>query len=141
MAEPDDLLDKADALMARHRPARAAAEPHPDIPVLNEVVELPREADGLPVLTELVEPKPLREAQSEFAAASLAERMRASLLAVLQPEIDRLIEERLKVALEPLVTKLFEDMHRELQSIAHATLSDAIHAAVKRELDRHKAPD
>jgi hypothetical protein len=37
MAESDDLLAKADALMARHRPGQA--EPNTEIPVLDEVVD------------------------------------------------------------------------------------------------------
>ena len=53
MPEPDDLLSKADALMARHRPGRPGAEPHAEIPVLSEVVERSAARDDLPMLTEL----------------------------------------------------------------------------------------
>src|SRR5450759_1434725 len=123
MAEPEDLLSKADALMARHRPARTGAEPYAEIPVLDEVVDLLPESDDLPLLTELVEidlvdpelvePKLLREEQYDELAAS----MQASLLAALQPDIDTLIEERLKQSLAPLVERLFEDMRGALQLI------------------------
>ena len=172
MVEPEDLLGKADALMARHRPARAGAEPYGAIPVLEEVVELPAEGDDLPVLTELVEPdmvetEPVQPIQPEHwpvapvliepalvepepvppglpqedQSEALAASIRASLLAALQPEIDTLIEERLKVSLEPLVVKLFEDLRGDLQAIARGTLSDAIHTAVERELERRKTGD
>jgi hypothetical protein len=156
MAEAEeDLLGKADALMARHRPTRTGTNPYADIPMLDEVVDPAAVSDELPVLTEMIEldriatvgfasdriepgriePELLHEEQSTAPAQSL----HASLLAALRPEIDRLIEERLKQALEPLVVKLFEDLQCELQSIAHATLSEAIHTAVERELGRRRS--
>ena len=131
MAEPKDLLSKADALMARHRQARTGAEPYTEIPVLDEVVTLPRESGDLPVLTELVGPASLDEKQTKALAASI----RASLLAALQPEIDSLIEARLKEGLAPLLERVFGD----LQLMARATLSDAINTAVEQELERRKS--
>jgi len=154
MAEPEDLLSKADALMARHRPGRTGGGPYPEIPVLDEVVDFSAEVDDVPVLTELVEvdrelserepaaPEPVEPGpQHEEQLAQLAESMRATLLAELQPEIDVLIEERLKEGLAPLVEKLFEDLRGELQSISRQTLSDAVHTAVARELERRKSGD
>jgi hypothetical protein len=147
MAEPEDLLSKADALMARHRPARTGAEPYAELPLLDEVVDRAQESDDLPLLTELVEPDaiapdrvaagPLHPEQSAALAAS----MRASLLAALQPQIDSLIEKRLKESLEPLVEKLFYDLRGELQLIARDTLSDAITLAVEREIKRRESGD
>ena len=134
MAEPEDLLGKADALMARHRPSRTAAEPYAEIPVLDEVVEIPPDGDDPPVLTELVLSAPAEEEQINALAASI----RASLLAGLQPEIDSLIEERLKQALAPLVERLFNDLRGDLQLIAREILSDAIGTAVEREIERRK---
>jgi uncharacterized protein YicC (UPF0701 family) len=131
MVEPEDLLSKADALMARHRPPRTATEQYAGIPVLDEVVDMPRESDELSVLTELFGPASLDEERTEALAASI----RASLLAALQPEIDSLIEERLKEGLAPLLERLFGD----LQVMARATLGDAINAAVEQELDRRKS--
>jgi hypothetical protein len=135
MAEPEDLLSKADALMARHRPARTGAEPYAGIPVLDEVVNLPRESDNPPVLTELAGPGPLDEEQIEALAASI----RAWLLAALQPEIDTLIEERLKQGLAPRVERIFDDLRGDLQQIAREILSDTINTAVEQELDRRKS--
>jgi uncharacterized protein YicC (UPF0701 family) len=133
MVEPDDLLSKADALMARHRQPRTAADSYAEIPVLDEVVDPPGASDELSVLTELFERAPLDEERTEALAASI----RASLLAALQPEIDSLIEERLKEGLAPLHEKLFGD----LQLVARATLSDAINTAVAEELERRKSGD
>jgi hypothetical protein len=134
MAEPEDLLSKADALMARHRPARTGAEPYSEFPVLDDVVDLSRVSDDLPVLTELVGTAPLDRAQTEALAASI----RASLLAALQPEINSLIEARLKEDLAPRVEKLFGELRGDLQLIAREILSDAVNIAVERELDRRK---
>ena len=134
-SEPEDLLSKADALMARHRAPRTAAEPYAAIPVLDEVVDLRPDGDDLPVLTERVLTAPQDEEQIKALAASIG----ASLLAGLQPEIESLIEERLKESLAPLVERLFDDLRGDLQLIAREILSDAIHAAVEQELNRRKS--
>lgn len=145
MADPQDLLGKADALMARQRPGRVIAASYPEIPVLDEVVDIPA-ADNLPVLTDMIEPDRVAAELSksgriepalphEEQYEELTRGMRESMLAALQPEIDRLIEERLKESLEPLVEKLFNELRGELQLIAHDTLSAAIHTAVERKLE------
>jgi len=134
MVEPDDLLGKADALMARHHPGRAAATPYSEIPVLDEVVDFPAENDDLPLLTELFLPAALNKAQTDALAVSI----RASLLEELQPRIDALIEERLKDGLEPLVERMFEDLRGELQRVAREILNDATRTAVEQELERRK---
>jgi hypothetical protein len=132
--EPDDLLSKADALMARHHPGRAAAAPYAEIPVLNEVVGYAPGKDDVPLLTEYAAPPQASEEQIK----ALAQSVRAALLDTLQPEVDALIEEHLKDALAPLVETMFEDLRAKLQSIAREILADAVHAAVEQELDRRK---
>jgi hypothetical protein len=134
MAEPEDLLSKADALMARHRPARTGAEPYAEIPLLDEVVDLPPDGDDLPVLTELVLSAPPDEEEIKALAASI----RASLLAALQPEIDTLIEERLKAGLPPLIERMFHEVRDELQIVTREVLGEAIRTAVQQELGRRK---
>ena len=133
-SEPDDLLSKADALMARHHPGRAPAAQYAEIPVLDEVVDLAPEADDLPLLTEYVLPA----APDEEQIRALADGIRSSLLAGLQPEIDALIDERLKQSLSPLIERMFEELRGDLQLIARELLGDAIRAAVEQELDRRK---
>ena len=135
MAEPEDLLGKADALMARHRPPRTTGEPHAGIPVLDEVVELPPDGDDLPVLTELVLSAPAVDEHIETLAANI----RASLLARLQPEIDALIERRIKVVLPPPVESVLHELRGDLRLAAREVLDDAIHAAVEQELDRRRS--
>ncbi len=153
MADSEDLIGKADALMARHRPGRAGGEPISGIPVLQEVVDLAPASDDVPVLTEMVEvgvhdlplPAPTTSASvaaelpHEQQAAALSQNLRSSLLAALQPEIDSLIEERLKQSLEPLVERLFNDLRDDLQSIARDTLRDAITTAVESEIGRRRS--
>ena len=137
MAEPDDLLDKADALMARHHPGRAPAARYAEIPVLDEVVEpLPAE-DDLPLLTEYIVSAPPDGEQLKALAASIRE----SLLAGLQPEIDALIDERLKDGLGPLVERVFDQLRGELQQVARETLGEAIDIAIEREIERRESGD
>jgi len=131
-AEPDDLLSKADALMARH--GHAPAAPHAEIPVLNEVVDFPPVPDDLPVLTEYVVTVPPDEEQIEALVASI----RASLLAELQSGIDAMVEQRLRDELAPMVERVFDGLRGELQLITREILSDAVHAAVEQELERRK---
>ncbi len=131
----DDLLSKADALMARHNPARATAAHHAEIPVLGEIVNPNAAVDDLPLLTEYVLPGPADEAQTQ----ALMARMRTALLAELQPRIDALIRERLQSSLAPLVEGLVDELRGRLQPIAHEALEDAIYGAVEQELQRRKS--
>jgi hypothetical protein len=134
-SEPDDLLSKADALMARHHPGRPPTAQYAEIPVLDEIVDFAPEADDLPLLTETVAPAPPDEEQIKALAASI----RTSLLAGLQPEIDALIDERLNESLSPLIERMFDELRGDLQLIAREILGDAIHIAVEQELERRKS--
>jgi len=49
MAEPDDLLSKADALNGAPPPGRAPAAPYAEIPVLDEIVDYLPENGDLPL--------------------------------------------------------------------------------------------
>lgn len=169
MAEPEELLSKADALMERHRKPRSPADPPADIPVLTEVVEVHAAVNsgpaieapdddagnsGLPTLTELPPawqatpaPQPAfphvvpaqDQAPEDETPESLAAGIRAALLVGLQPEIDRQIEDRLKYMLEPLVERMFNDLRDDLQTISREVLAAAIRTAVERELDKQKS--
>ena len=132
MAEPDDLLGKADALMARHYPGRAPAARYAEIPVLDEVVEPRPEEEELPLLTECIVTAPPDEAQLKALAAG----MRESLLAALQPEIDALIDARLRDGLPPLVERMFDQLRGELRQLARETLVEAIRTAMEQEIER-----
>jgi hypothetical protein len=134
MAETEDLLGKADALMARHRSTQTPAEPDAEIPVLHEVVDLGSLGDGPPLPTGCDGTAPVDEEEVLALAASL----RTSLLSALQPEIDSLIEQRLKQAMAPRVDRLFGDLRDDLQLIARKILSDAVNSAVAKELERLK---
>ena len=131
----DDLLSKADALMARHNPARATAARHAEIPVLDEIVNPAAASDDLPLLTEYVLPEPAEEAQTQALIASMG----TALLAELQPRIDALIRERLQGSLAPLVEGLVDELRGRLQPLAREILEAAIHGAVEQELQRRKS--
>jgi len=49
MTDPDDLLTKADALLARWRSGNAAPQPPADYPVLNDVVDVPALQGAIPL--------------------------------------------------------------------------------------------
>ena len=134
MAEPDDLLSKADALMARHHPGRAPAAPYAEIPVLDEIVDYLPENGDLPLLTEYVAVAPAPLDKEQALAASI----RASLLLELQPRIDALIAERVNDGLAPLVEKMFDELRGKYQLMVRESLSEAINAAVERALARRK---
>jgi len=133
MAEPDDLLAKADALMARHRLGRPESEVYAEIPVLNDVVDRIAKRDDLPVLVELAAAPIENQEQAD------ADNLRASLLEALQPAIDELIDARLKEGLEPLIERAFNELRRDLQLIAGEILRQSIRRAVEQELDRRKS--
>ncbi|MFH1602291.1 MAG: hypothetical protein ABIH03_00095 [Pseudomonadota bacterium] len=135
MPEPDDLIGKADALMARHRLERPGSEPYAEIPVLREVVNLGARPDDLPVLTELAAPPGLDIEQVE----ALTESLRASLLTQLQLAFDQLIEARLKERLEPLFERMFNDLRVDLQLSAREMLSEVVNSTVEQELERRKS--
>jgi len=80
MAEPDDLLSKADALMARHHPGRAPTAPYARFRCSRRG-GTPEASDDVPLLTEYLVPAPPDEEQIKALAASIG----ASLLAALQP--------------------------------------------------------
>jgi hypothetical protein len=136
-SEPDDLLSKADALMARSHPGRAPAAPYAEIPVLDEVVDFLPESGDLPLLTEVVIDAPLDDEQIE----AMVESIRSSLLSELQPRIDALIDQRLSDDLAPMVERMFDGLRGELQTIAHEILGDAIQSAVEQELEKRKTVD
>jgi hypothetical protein len=131
----DDLLSKADALMARHNPARTPAAQYAEIPVLEEIVDPAAASDDLPLLTEYVLPEPAGDAQTQAQMA----RLRAALLAELQPRIDALVRERLQGSLAPLVEGLVDELRGRLQPMAREILEEAIRAAVEQELKRPKS--
>ena len=49
MTDTDDLLSKADALLAKSRAKGVASGPPSDYPLLTEVVDTPKADDGAPV--------------------------------------------------------------------------------------------
>ena len=136
-AEPDDLLRKADALMARHRPGQVEAPRYADIPVLDEVVDPGTDGDDPPLLTECVVTAPPSEAQLN----ELAQQIRETLLQNMQPEIQALIEDRLKERLSPLVERLFTELRDDLQRLARDILDDAILVAIEQELEKRRSGD
>ncbi len=119
-----DVLGKADALLRRHRAARAAASPEPpaDFPVLTEVVA------GAPAAP----PAPLSEAE----LAEIERDLRLELLGLLGPEFERLVEakvhERLGAKVDDVLSLTRKVLEAEVRAAVREALADVIGAEVAR---------
>ena len=94
----NDVLGKADALLQRHRAARAPqrAEPPVDFPVLTDVI-----TEGQPPAVPPAPAPQLSEAELERIEHDL----RLELLGLLGPEFERLVEAKVHERLGPRSTR------------------------------------
>ncbi|MGH8697631.1 MAG: hypothetical protein ACREVS_14205 [Burkholderiales bacterium] len=135
MADPD-VLGKADALLQRHRAARAAKSPEPpvDFPVLTEVVQ------GAPAAQSPAAPPPLGEAE----LAQIERDLRLELLGLLGPEFERLVEakvhERLGAKVDDVLTLTRKVLEAEVRGAVREALAQVIAEEVAR-LQRGGAAD
>lgn len=158
----DDLLDKADALLRRHRAdlSAALAKPFPpaddgsdddDLPILTEIVS--DFGDGLPVLTDSIDaqappaapafvPPPAAPAPAtspEAAPAAAPGVLLAEQLIELDTEIAREIENWLAAELPQIVARELESLGERIrvETLAQlrATLLPDLSARIARRLD------
>jgi hypothetical protein len=128
MADPD-VLGKADALLQRHRAARAAKSPDPpvDFPVLTEVVQgapaAPAPAAAAP---------PLSEAELERIERDL----RLELLGLLGPEFERLVESKVHERLGAKVDEVLTLTRKVLEAEVRAAVRDAVAQVIAEEVAR-----
>ncbi len=169
MNDSDELLAKADALLARWRAGSAAPRPPEDFPVLTDVVDVPETAGNTAVpaseaagtapaevydASDWAEPpasidEPAsREAPGEPAptaqdAAVLEERLRARVLEAIEPHIGTFLEEPLRLRLEDLARRLAADLAQDARNDILNFLREAVQQAVARELEsqRDDRPD
>jgi hypothetical protein len=120
--DADDILEKADALLARGRAAMPAQQPSPpiDFPVLTEVF-----AEALPPAA-TTPPAAL----SDHALAELESELRLQLLQLMAPELERLVEARLHSRLEVAMAHSFArartDLENEVRRAVRETLAEVI---------------
>lgn len=131
MAEPteppapdaDEVLSKADQLLARHRGARPAArvEPPVDFPLLTEVV-----------------PDAPAPVPSEEQLAALERDLRLELLGLLGPEFERLVEARVHERLGEKIDEVLGLTRKVLEAEVRNAVRDALAQVIAEETARLK---
>ncbi len=139
MTEGNELLNKADALLAKYR-----STPVPDFPVLTDVVDLPAEtsADPTESITNLTEPPDVngrdKDAELELEIRNLEARLRSQLLLAIEPYVANCLDGPLKALIKTLLDEALAHTVAELASKIQvettALVSDAVTKAVEREI-------
>jgi hypothetical protein len=131
----NDVLGKADALLQRHRTARAAQRPEPPVefPVLTDVVS---EAN-LPAAPPPAPPAPAPAPPlSEAELARIERDLRLELLSLLGPEFERLVEAKVHERLGPKVDEIMVLTRKVLEAEVRAAVRDAMAAVITAETAR-----
>lgn len=128
----DDILGKADALLARHRGARTdrAPEPTGDFPILTEVVE---SAPATPLDV------------GSLSLDDLERELRAELLEQLSSELSKHIEtrvnERVAGRLAEIVAQIRIDLAAEVTRALKETIAESMSQVVERMRTDARAAD
>lgn len=129
----DRLLDKADALIRRHRGSDDAALD--DLPVLTDVVTLPAQGDFVAP----PEPAPQSPAVDKAALATRVQALLAERMVELDASIGRSVEEWLADELPQIISREFDAMTERIRihTLAHmrATLLPEISGCIAQVLD------
>jgi valyl-tRNA synthetase len=144
--EAEELLRRADALLARHRGARPAQPPEPEaVPTLTDAVE-PEAAPEIPTLTDVVpapealalcaappEP-PSADAPAEVISRVQVQNLEHGVYQKIRRELDehiaQVVHERLVPgiggALEQAVQRIAREMREELGTLVRATIEETL---------------
>ena len=145
MNAPDDVVERADALMRRRRfvaipgalaePRPAAAPPVPseeDLPVLTEVIA----EDDLPVLTETLPAADAAflasETEHEAWTRELTARLTSQLSSELGSELAQAVERRLAAELPTLIEAVLLDVGAQLRAGVAASVGEVCRDFVRR---------
>jgi len=128
----NDVLGKADALLQRHRAARAAQRPEPPVefPVLTDVVS---EAETPPAPAPTPAP-PL----SEEDLVRIERDLRLELLALLGPEFERLVESKVHERLGAKVDEIMSLTRKVIEAEVRGAVRDAMAEVITAETARLK---
>lgn len=137
MTDGNELLGKADALLAKYRGA-----PAPDFPVLTEVVELPpepvAESAGRSDAVEMD-----KDAALELEMRELEARLRSQLLTAIEPYIANSLEAHLKTLikaqLETALARAVDELAESIRAETKTLVENAVAAAVRQELAEFRA--
>ncbi len=129
LGRADDALEKADALLARHRAARLQRRPEPpvDFPLLTDVVsQAPSGA------------APERPPEPEVDIVALERELRLQLLDLIGPELERLVEARVHGRVTAKVEEIMQRASAELESEVRRAVREALAQVVREEIARLK---
>lgn len=123
-----EVLDKADALLARHRPQRGVRPPEPpiDFPVLTEVVST---APSQPSAPSTIPP-------SEIAIEKLENDLRLELLGQMGAELERLIEVRVHERLTTSIGEILDRTRADLAAEVRRAVREALDQVIEDEVQR-----
>ncbi|MCG6876908.1 MAG: hypothetical protein LJE97_17605 [Betaproteobacteria bacterium] len=128
LGRADEVLGKADALLARHRansPQRGR-EPPLDFPLLTDVVsQAPPDAVS-------------KSPEPEIDVAALERDLRLQLLDLLGPELERLVEARVHGRVAAKVAEVMQRAGAELESEVRRAVREALSQVVRDEIERLK---
>jgi valyl-tRNA synthetase len=147
--EEDDLLKRADALLARHRSAaQAAAAPAADVPVLIDPVAQPAAQadtdDDIPVLTEVIPADHLPAVQAAPASGEVVSRVQVQnlehnvyqkLKRDLDQHIERVVQERFMPdignALDAALSRISLDIKTDINQLVRASIEETLRTQIK----------
>jgi hypothetical protein len=116
MPADKDVMGKADALLRRHSlgaPGTAT------------------DTQGVPVLTEIIEPRPVQDDATAALAREVFDRVMADVEGRLAADLERRLAQHLSAQMHSAVASALGDLHQELAN----TIGDAIRDALaKRHL-------
>lgn len=143
MTNSDELLSKADALLARWRSATAVPRPPADYPVLTEVIRTSAAAADAALAPAADEPPhlpPLEEspAPADAGVQALEERMRLRVLEAIEPLVGAFLEEPLRLRIEELARRLATTIAQDARNDILTLVRDAVRSAVARELEARR---
>lgn len=125
--EGDDVLRKAEALLAKHRGGRPGATPPADFPLLTEVVEhAPADARAASPLF------------NEDELESFERELRQEILQLVRAELERLIEARLHPRLESKVAEIMTRARIELEVEVRRAVRESVTQVIDDEILRLK---
>lgn len=141
MADNEDILQKADTLMRRHRVFVAGGEPLPpaegsgpieDIPVLTEVVEAPATSLAIPVG---LDPEAVEDFVNERLAALLPARRE-----MLTRELEGWLDEQLPQIVMRLFDGITDQLVAQVSRQARSALLPRLQAALEAKLEAEEGP-
>ena len=139
-ASGDELMAKADALLARWRTGSPAEESHLDYPVLTEVVDMPEDAarqyTDTPALNAVLVAAPSPEAATPLAEeiAEFEARVERRVRDTIEPAIAGVLAGTVQDRLEQATQRLAAELALQLREDVFELVREAVRKAIEIEL-------